>query len=184
MLRLDARIGPAARPAAHVALLMQPVRIVEPSSLAAEPAPLPDELLARFREDEWAERPARVVPGQVTELARSGQLLGEAEAPFVIHRQLCEVADQWYFAEIPRLLDIAREQLAMRQKAEVRRRLLGQPLRRLAAELYRPCYWLHEGVIRSSLSRWGEQLALVHRLESRHPAEETCGIAIEYFGDA
>jgi hypothetical protein len=38
-------------------------------------------------------------------------------------------------------------------------------------------------VIRSSLSRWGEQLALVHRLESRHPAEETCGIAIEYFGD-
>jgi hypothetical protein len=181
MLGLEVRLGPAVRPAANVWLLLHPVRVVEPESLAAEPAALPEALVARFREDEWGERPPRFVPGQVAELERSGRLLGETVAPFVVHRHLCEVADQWYFAEIPRLLEVAREQLALRQEAGALRRLMGQPLRRLVGELYHPFYWLQEGEVRSRAYGWGEQLVVVHRLESQHPVKETCGVALEYF---
>lgn len=181
LLGLEANIGPEERPAARVSLLMHPVRVVEPISLAAEAAAWPDELIARFRDDEWADKPPRVVPGEVARIEAWGKPRAEVSRRFVVHRHLCEVADQWFFAEIPRLLDTTREELALSEDSTIRQRLLGQPLRRLVAELYRPYYWLHDGELRSSVHGHGDELVVIHRLQSLQPVREACGIAIEYF---
>src|SRR3954470_15855950 len=96
-------------------ILLCPVRIDDPDSLAATPAPFPPEVLAAFRPDEIdpasPERPLGAMLDQVT---RAGEALVTAREPFVVHRHLCEVADQWAFFEVPGLIGAGREALALR----------------------------------------------------------------------
>ena len=179
-VELHARKGRAAT----ARILLCPVRIDDPDSLAAEPAPLPPAVLAALRPDEIDPAPpARPLPALQDEIARAGQLLATGRYPFVVHRHLCEVADQWAFFEVPGLIGAGREALALRHGREfpLLRQGLGEPLARVELELQRPYFWQQAGSVESTAYRLDDRLVVVHRLLSDVPGGEQHGVAIERF---
>jgi len=181
---LDVEIhGPQGR-AAIARILLCPVRIEDPVSLAASPAPFPAPVLARFRPDEVdPTSPARPLVALQEEVARHGELLATARRPFTLHRHLCEVADQWAFFEVPGFIGASREALALARGGDVPllRQAFGEPLRRLEIELSRPYFWLEDGLVETSAYRLNDRLAMIHRLSSNLPGGDQHGIAVEIF---
>lgn len=181
---LDVEIHGAAGRAATARILLCPVRIEDPASLAAEPAPFPASVLERMRPDEIdPASPTRPLPALQEEIARAGELLATRRHPFVIHRHLCEVADQWAFFEVPGFIGASREALALERGADVPllRQGFGEPLRRLEIELSRPYFWFESGTVETKAFRLNDRLVMVHRLLSDLPGGEQHGIAIEHF---
>jgi len=170
--------------AATARLLLCPVHIEDPASLAASPAPFPPAVLARFRAAEIdPTSPARPLPAIHEEIARSGERLATRRHTFVTHRHLCEVADQWAFFEVPGFIGASREALVLEHggEAPLLRQGMGEPLRRLEVELSRPYFWLEEGIVETSAFRLNDRLAMVHRLSSNLPGGDHHGTAIELF---
>ncbi len=154
---------------ADARLVLCPVRIVEPHSLAATPAPFDARLGERFRPDETTPlSPARVVPELRTDVETGGSLIAEATRPFTIHRHLTEVAEQWSWTELPALLEASREAMATRDDTpRVLLRAVSCPLRRLDIEFTAPLFSFESGATRSRAYDCGEAgLALVHRVTS------------------
>jgi hypothetical protein len=178
--QLDVELGRAAR----ARILLCPVRIDEPGSLAAAPAPFEPRLLERFHPDEIdPAAPARPLVALKEEVALSGQPLATGTHPFVVHRHLCEVADQWAFFEVPGLIGAAREALALRHAGEVPllQHAVGNPIQRVEIELQRPYFWLQRGSVETTAHRVNDRLMLVHRMLSDVPGDPQHGIAIERF---
>jgi len=170
--------------AATARILLCPVRIDDPVSLAASPAPFSPAVLGRFRPDEIdPTSPARPLAALQEEVARDGELLATGQHAFTMHRHLCEVADQWAFFEVPGFVGASREALALGRGGDVPllRQGFGEPLRRLEIELSRPYFWLEEGLVETSAYRLKDRLAMVHRLSSNLPGGDQHGIAIELF---
>ena len=119
--------GPSGR-AATARILLCPVHIDEPASLAATPCPFPSQLVERFRPEEIdPASPTRPLLALQAEVARAGTPLAMGRYPFVVHRHLCEVADQWAFFEVPGLIGASREVLALGRASDMPllRRALG-----------------------------------------------------------
>jgi hypothetical protein len=175
--------GPLGR-AATARILLCPVHIDDPQSLAATPGPFPSHLVECFRPDEIdPASPARPLLALQEEIARAGAALATGRHDFVVYRHLCEVADQWAFFEVPGLIGASRERLALGRASDIPllRRALGAPLQRLELELQRPYFWFQSGAVETAAHRLGDRLVLVHRLVSDVPGGEQHGLAIETF---
>ncbi len=154
---------------ARAHLLLRTVRLEDVASLAAVPGVLPPALLAKHDADEiGGDAPARVVPGLVAEM-EVGSALAEGGMPLTFHRYLCEVADQWSFAEVPGLTGASREQmvLALGANNPLLRQGLVRPVRRIDVEYTRPFFSFDPGDMQSRAWERGGKLAFVHRLVSK-----------------
>ncbi|HRC54289.1 MAG: hypothetical protein IPI49_21190 [Myxococcales bacterium] len=172
------------RLAAEVRCTLCPVAITEPRSLAAQPAPFPEDIQRCFAEDERGTSTApRVVPALLEEISR-GVPLGERQTPFTIHRHMAEVADQWSFSEIPCLCEASREHLVLEQvgRAPELGQALALPLRTVDVELARPYYSFDRGVTSTQAASLGGKLAFVHRLGATLPGTPVHGIVVERYG--
>jgi hypothetical protein len=184
-LGLDTHIAAPTGPAASVSMLLCPVAVREKTSLAAEPAPLPDSLLRKFADDEIDPTPPRrTMPPLLEDISQTGEEVGpRGEHAFTVTRPLCEVADQWYFAEIPRLVEPAREGIAIGHQGTVPalNALVGKPMTSMEVELTRPYFWLQQGRVDSTAYRVDGGIAVVHRLSTTSPVREDNGVVIERF---
>ncbi len=175
----------AGRRAVQVELLMSPVEVGERQSLGATAGAFPDALLARLRDDEKAtDKPQRQLPQLLSRVVESGRHLGSAAAPFVMHRRLCEVADQGVFSEVPAIVEPNREALALAAEPDPTKRaallaLVARPMRSCVFELRRPYYWRDVGETRSDAYVLDGATYAVHRLLSSAPISETHGFVIE-----
>jgi hypothetical protein len=170
--------------AATARILVCPVRIDDPVSLAAAPAPLPDALLRLLSPDEVdPSSPPRPLVELKSRIEAAGERLAAVRCPFVIHRHLCEVADQWAFFEVPGLVGAGRESLALARGQELPalRAALAEPLAQIEIELTKPYFWFQQGEVESTAHLWEGRLALIHRLLSTGPGGGAHGIAIERF---
>ena len=184
--QLNLRLFTETNELAVVQLIVRPVAILDPVSLGAEPAPMPDHLLARFEADEVESASVvRVVPARVTAVESTGTLLAESTTPFRIHRHLSEVAEQWSWTETPALVEGARENMALDNRSEHKmflRRCLRNRLARFDVEFSRPYFSFERGDIVSRAYNVGGHLAFVHRFTS-HRGAHLHATAVEVFGD-
>jgi hypothetical protein len=170
--------------AASVRILLCPVHIVDPISLAAAPRELSDDLVSRLQDDELdAASPARPLLHLQRGMESAGQELARATSSFVTHRHLCEVADQWAFLEVAGLVGAGREAMALNRGTEVPGLVdaLARPLSSFEMELTRPYFWFQPGFIDTTAFRWEDRLAFVHSLRSPVPGGDVHGIAVERF---
>jgi hypothetical protein len=182
--QLDVELGGRPGRVATARILLCPVRIDDPDSLAATPAPFEPRLLDRFRSDEVdPASPVRPLGPLLDDIARGSEPLATTQHPFVVHRHLCEVADQWAFFEVPGLIGASRENLALRHVADIPllQQAFGNPLRHLELELQRPYFWFQSGTVETTAHRLNDRLVMVHRLLSDVPGGEQHGVAIERF---
>ena len=164
--RLDLKVFVPGRELATVRLILCPVAIEDPVSLGAAPAPLSEQLLARFEADEVeSASPVRVVPDRLTFVETRGTLLAEGSVPFVVHRHRSEVAEQWAWTELPALVEGAREPLALATPAL--RRVLRDPMRSFDVEFVKPLVSFDHGEIVTRAYAVDAHLGLVHRIVSR-----------------
>jgi hypothetical protein len=170
--------------AAAVWILLCPVEIVDPVSLAATPAAFDGALLAAFQPDEIDPAPPRrTLPSARAEIEAQGVRLAEAGAPFVVHRHMCEVADQWAFFEVPALVGASRESMAlsMGEGVPLLHDGLSRPLRRFEMELTRPYFWFQTGSVETTAYRHDSRLTMLHVLRSPVPGGDVHGVAVEWF---
>lgn len=172
--QLDLRLFTETKELAVVQLILRPVSILDPVSLGAEPAPMPNKLMERFEADEVdSTSPIRIVPGRVTAVETQGTLLAESSKPFRIHRHLSEVAEQWSWTETPNLIESARENMALDNRGEHKmalRRCLRRRLARFDVEFSRPYFSFEDGEIISRAYDIAGHLAFVHRFTSNRGA--------------
>jgi acyl-CoA thioesterase FadM len=181
--QLDVELSGPHGVAATARILLCPVRIEDPDSLAATPAAFDARLIERFHPDEIdPASPARPLAELTAGLGQGLPIATQTER-FVVHRHLCEVADQWAFYEVPGLIGAGREALVRRCGATTPalRRALSSPLRRLELELQRPYFWFQPGTVETTAHVREDRLVFVHRLLSDVPGGEQHGIAIEQF---
>ncbi|MEM9452707.1 MAG: hypothetical protein AAGF11_00920 [Myxococcota bacterium] len=138
LLRLCAEVDARGRAVACVRLVGRIVRIPEGGTLAARPGVLPGSLLDRFDPDERFDGSVpRVLGSNIRDVSWSPA----ASSALRVHRGHCEAADQWLFAELPRIVADARETWGLTAGDDPRARVaLGTPLRRFVAELTRPMF--------------------------------------------
>jgi hypothetical protein len=182
--QLDVEFIGATGRAATVRILLCPVEVIDPISLAATPGKFEGEILARFQPDEIdPASPQRTLPELKSQLEKEGQKLGEHHSPFVVYRHLCEVADQWAFLEVPTLVGASREKMALEQgeRSPELRDGLGLPLQSFDMELTRPYFWFQPGAVETIAYRHQGRLSLVHRLLSSVAGEEQHGVIVERF---
>jgi acyl-CoA thioesterase FadM len=168
--QLDLRITSDSHKLAIAQLIVRPVAILDPVSLGAEPAPLPESLLDQFEDDEVVSAsPVRIVPSRLAAVETTGSLLAEYTKPFRIHRHLSEVAEQWSWTEVPALVESARENLALEDQSENKmmlRRCLSHRIARFDVEFSRPYFSFESGEIVSRAYDVAGHLAFVHKFTS------------------
>lgn len=170
--------------AASVRIVLCPVLIDDPASLAASPGAIDDGLLARLEADEVdAASPERTLPELRQRLETHGRELGRGTSDFVIHRHQCEVADQWAFAEVTGLVGASREGMVLARGDAAGPLVdgLARPLVRFEMELRRPFFWFQPGAVDTIAYEHEGRVAFVHGLRSPVPGEALHGVAIEQF---
>lgn len=144
-----------------------PLRLSGDEALSGVSAPLPPQLAERFRDDEHERSAFRSrIPALRAALEREGEYLGSHVSTFRLYRHLCEMADQWFWAESVGLAGAAREEFVLRHggKAPQVRRALAGGLRTIDAT------WLRAGQlwdvldIRTDAYTYGDEVAFVHQL--------------------
>ena len=172
--QLDLRIFSDLNELAVARLIVRPVAILDPVSLGAEPAPMPESLLARFENGEVeSASPVRLVPSRLTAVETAGSLLGECSKRFRLHRHLTEVADQWSWTEVPALVESVRENLALDDQSEHKMMLrdcLGKRLLRFDVECSRPFFSFEYGTIISRAYDVAGHLAFIDNFTSNRGA--------------
>jgi acyl-CoA thioesterase FadM len=169
--QLDLRLFSDSYELAIARLIVRPVAILDPVSLGAEPAPMPESLLAQFEDDEVeSASPVRILPDRLAAVETTGSQLAEYTKPFRIHRHLSEVAEQWSWTEVPALVETAKESLALEDQSENKmmlRRCLSHRLARFDVEFSRPYFSFESGEIVSRAYDVAGHLAFVHRFTSK-----------------
>jgi hypothetical protein len=180
----------------EVTLLLCPVRVEEPTSLAARPSPLPPHLLERLSPDEQSDaKPERRVPRLLERIRTTGRPLGVGKSQFIVDRHLCEVADQWSFVELPCVCESSRNALAFEHLGAEPglRHALDTRLERFDVELTKPYFSFDHGLINSQAYELEGVVYFVHELSSsgavsaprREPVGSARhGVVIETFGRA
>jgi acyl-CoA thioesterase FadM len=168
--QLDLRLFSDSHELAVARLIVRPVAILDPVSLGAEPAPMPESLLAQFEDDEVeSASPVRILPDRLAVVETTGTQLAEYTKPFRIHRHLTEVAEQWSWTEVPALVETAKESLALEDQSENKmmlRRCLSHRIARFDVEFSRPYFSFESGEIVSRAYDVAGHLAFVHRFTS------------------
>jgi len=168
--QLDLRLFSDSHELALARLIVRPVAIVDPVSLGAEPACMPESVLARFEDDEMqSASPERIVPFRLAAVETTGSLLAEYIKPFRIHRHLSEVAEQWSWTEVPALVESARESLALEDQSENKmllRRCLSHRIARFDVEFSRPFFSFEHGEIVSRAYDVAGRIAFIHKFTS------------------
>lgn len=170
--------------AARASLILIPLEIGDPETLAASPTRVPENLLDRFEPDEIdAASPERRVPGLVQKIKDSGSMLAEGGGSFTIHHHLCEVAEQWSFIEVPNIVESVREPLALDNHEEIPelRQSLNQPLRKFNVELNRPYFVFESGQVKTEAYMVQDRLAFIHQLHSAEDTNEVYGTIVEEY---
>jgi hypothetical protein len=170
--------------AAGVRIVLCPVLIEDPASLAAAPGAIPEALLSRLDADERdSSSPVRTLPQKRQQLESHARELGRGTSAFGIHRHQCEVADQWAFAEVAGLVGGGREQLVLARDdgAGVLVDGLARPLVRFEMELRRPFFWFQTGSVDTTAYEHEGRAAFMHCLRSGVPGDELHGVVIEQF---
>lgn len=167
-LALTARMSTASGASSAVRLVLHPVLIEEPTSLAAQAGPLGERVMERFQADEIdASTPPRVVPERRAAIELGRSPVAEVTRPFRIHRHQTEVADQWAWGEALTLVEPGREELALAPGATpLVRRTLGAPISRLDAEFSRPFYSFDGGEVTTRVYDVDGCASLVHHITS------------------
>jgi hypothetical protein len=186
-LQLVTALHSGARRISEVTLLLCPVRVEEPLSLAARPAPLPRHLLDRLSPDEQVDaKPERRVPRLLERIRGNGRSLGVGQSQFIVDRHLCEVADQWSFVELPCVCESSRNALAFAHLAAEPnlRHALDTRLERFDVELTKPYFSFDHGRIDSHAYELDGGVYFVHELSSSGAITARHGVVIETFGKA
>ena len=181
-LQCNLELAAGERRVATVRLVLCPVRIGDPISLGAEVAGLDEALLALFQPDEVeSASPTRTVPPLGAAVEAAGRLIATTQHQFIVHRHYCEVADQWWFGELPTITEAARESLALAQHEDepVLRQALAQPLAHFDAEFTQPYFWFQQGVLELRAYEYQGRLAILYRLLSA--GDQSHGIVIERY---
>lgn len=123
------------------------------------------------------------MPPLIEAAEREGRLVAEGAVAFVTHRNLCELADQWCYVELPALASIARETLirARGHEAPVLRRGLGRPLRSFDAEFRRPFLLFDPGRVVTRTYVRGEDTVFLHRWMGDRGPDDARALAVETF---
>jgi hypothetical protein len=154
------------RVAARMKAACVPVLIQDAQSLSAIPGRLPGPLLARFRADEMLSQRA---PRRLREELRAltpGSPDFEEKTSFTVHRDMCEVADQWSYIELPGIVAPGREAISLDPPPgldELRAGISG-PLIRFDAEIRRPFYVFDHGIVVTKAYVRPSRVAFVHEL--------------------
>jgi acyl-CoA thioesterase FadM len=175
--------GPAGVAVATRAVLV-PLALSGDAALSGRPCPLPDELLAAFREDEVEPVPYRSkLPRMQREIEDAGRPLATTEEVFRVHRHHCEVADQWFWAESLGFAAAGREELVTRHAAARPdlRDGLGEPIRRIDAACVQTYQFRDLGRVSTTAYDWDNRLAFVHDLGLTDNGERVHATAIEQF---
>jgi acyl-CoA thioesterase FadM len=170
--------------AASVRIVLCPVLIDDPASLAATPGAIGDHLLAKLEPDEIeASGPTRTLAEHRVRLESHGRVLGRGTTTFAIARHHCEVADQWAFAEVAGLVGNGREQLVLSRGdgAGTMVEGLARPLVRFEMELRRPFFWCQVGAVDTTAYEHENRAAFVHDLRSPVPGDSRHGVVVEQF---
>lgn len=168
LFEVDLSCSAGGTPVVRVTTVVRTVLLADTQSLAATPGELPQPLLERFQPDERRESARRHLAPQVNALEASPEPLGAASRPFVVHRHLCEVADQWSFIIVPDLASEGREHLALASGAKVPslRKGVSRPIKKIQFELSKPFYAFEHGTLETRAWSTAEGLAFVHTMRS------------------
>lgn len=169
---------------ARVRILYRIVKLAETFSMSAAPGRIDGDLLAKWPADEIDTTPLqREVPERI-ERARAGKLLAEGEHPFVVHRHLCELSDQWSYVEIPRIVGAGREALTVAEGDRVPelRKALSTPHTRFDVEFQRPLFFLDEASVHTAAYATDTGIAFVHRVYATRSSGETAAAVVEELG--
>lgn len=158
------------------------LRITNHETLSATVGRIPDHLASRF---DGAEPHARTAADPTTFVTRRlGEIVG-SQAPLVNHdydltvgRALCEVADQWWFADIPTYLSAAREHLIEHHgdSHPILRQGLRRPLREMEIRLTRPFFLLDRATVTTSAFPGRVTPTFVHQIAGPSGAHHATAI--------
>lgn len=174
----------AGRVAADVLLIAIPLWIGEDMSHSAVPTLIEGEVLERYLPSEVQEAHyVAPVPARLRELETSATLLAEASHTVVLHRHLCEFADQWYFAETLGFINAGREALAFgsggnTDEGERLRRGLKDPLKKVDIVFTRPGLLLDTLTVETRAFDDGGALVFAHQIWPEH-RRQPCATALE-----
>ncbi len=159
-----------------------PLRLSGDLALSGAAAPLPPDLVGRFRDDERERSAFRSrIPALRAALEREGEHLGSHDSNFRLYRHHCEVADQWYWAESVGFAGAAREEFVMRHggRAPQLRRALVEGVRTIDAT------WLRAGqlwdvlAVRTDAYLHRDEVVFVHELGLVGDGGGPCAIVVE-----
>ncbi|WP_194837602.1 hypothetical protein [Nocardia sp. XZ_19_369] len=159
------------REVAQGALILRVVRLADADSFAARPGVLPEEVRARFTDEDVHNQDLRQalqdtaadMPTGTPDLLREWRTL--------LCRSHCEVADQWSFIEMIELATQARERLSddAAGGSSTRQLVMVAPLRALRALFRRPMFVLDECAIVTSVHTRGNGAGVTCRHEVGQP---------------
>jgi acyl-CoA thioesterase FadM len=185
-LQMSMDCGAGAQTAVHMKALCVPVLIQDAQSLSAIPGRLPGPLLARFQADEMISQPSpRRLRKELRAIAH-GSPACEEKTSFTVHRDLCEVADQWSYIELPGMVAPGREAISLNPPPglDALRAGVSRPLIRLDAEIRRPFYAFDSGMVVSKAYLLPSRIAFVHELWNGTNDDHPHATVIEQFGTA
>ena len=162
-----------------------PLELTGDAALSGRPRSLPDEILARFDDDEIEPAPRRSgIPRMRADIEREGTALASTEETFRVHRHHCEVADQWFWPEALGYAAVGREELVMRHaptNAAVRGGLQA-PVRSVEATCLRTFQFRDLGRVSTTAYDWRDHLLFVHELTlADSEINDVHAVAIEHF---
>jgi acyl-CoA thioesterase FadM len=163
LLTLDTSIASVPGEVVAAQTLLRVVALGQDESLAAAPGRLPGQLQKSgglAKGSGRIERPVRVIEAELS----AEVPIAAGEHDFVVHRHMCEVADQWSIVHVPSIASAARERLLLASTDAASANVLGRPLSRIDLELSRPLFLFDEGVVETSVYRDGS--VFVHRIVS------------------
>jgi hypothetical protein len=166
LLFLDADLSMRGQRFLRVELILCPVQIGEDTALSAVAGPLSPDVLEKFMPDELVDAaPPPVVQPAIRKLDSSGAVRTEFSSPFIVHRSMCELADQWCFLAVTDLAGHARELMVRgvaTQHPNLRKGL--RPLAAIDVELRRPLFYLDEGSVGTTAYMTEHGPTFVHQL--------------------
>jgi acyl-CoA thioesterase FadM len=182
-LHLSMACSASGRLAVHMKAVCVPVLIQDAESLSAMPGRLPEPLLTRFQADEFISKP---VPRKVREELRAiadETPDCEEKSEFVVHRDLCEVADQWSYIELPGIVAPSREAIGLNPPPgldALRAGVSGQMIS-FDAEIRRPFYVFDSGTVITKAYARPPGVVFVHELWSAMNDDRPHATVIEQF---
>jgi acyl-CoA thioesterase FadM len=182
-LHLSMDCSARGRPAVHMTASCVPVLIQDAESLSAMPGRLPEPLLAHFQTDEFISRPVpRKVRGELRAIADESPDC-EEKTEFMVHRDMCEVADQWSYIELPGIVAPGREAMSLNPPSDLDalRAGVSGPMVRLDAEIRRPFYVFDSGTVMTKAYVRPARVVFVHELWNAMNDDRPHATVIEQF---